>query len=190
MIDDHLLDAARSVIAEVGLHHATLARIAETAGVSRVTLHRWGVTKDDLTHALIERAAESYQKAMWSVLTDEGDALSRLRRALQVLCAQAEEHLALLIGLRAEGDPGFHEEGEEVLTRPVFIEPLERLLRDGMNEGSVRDLDALTSATLLFNMVGWSYIHLRSGHRWAPEQAAEATVDLAMHGVMRHGGGA
>jgi AcrR family transcriptional regulator len=188
MIDDQLLDAARAVIAEVGLHHATLARIAEEAGVSRVTLHRRRVTKDDLVHALIERAAESYQKAMWAALTDDGDALSRLRRALEVLCAQAEEHLALLIGLRAEGDPGFHEEGAEVLTRSVFTDPLERLLRDGMNEGSVRDLDPLTTATLLFNMVGWSYIHLRSGHRWSPEEATTSTVDLALHGVVRPGG--
>jgi AcrR family transcriptional regulator len=190
MTDDHLLAAARAVIAETGLHHATLARIAETAGVSRVTLHRRGVTKDDLVNALIERAAESYQKAMWAALTAGGDALARLRQALEVLCAQAEEHLALLVGLRAEGDPGFHEEAAEVLTSPVFTEPLERLLRDGMTEGSVRELDPATTATLLFNMVGWSYIQLRSGHRWPPERAATSTIDLALHGVLHLDGGA
>jgi len=45
----------------------------------------------------------------------------------------------------------------------VFTESLERLLRDGIADGTLRPEDLRESATVLFNLVGWTYIHLRSG---------------------------
>lgn len=41
----------------------------------------------------------------------------------------------------------------------------------------------LETATVLFNLVGWSYLHLRSGHRWPPDRATEAILDVALNGV-------
>jgi len=71
------------------------------------------------------------------------------------------------------------------MTRDAFTEPLERLLRDGVAEGSVGAIeDPAESATVLFNLVAWTYIHLRSGHRWKPERAQAATLAVALHGVL------
>src|SRR5712691_2532581 len=72
-----------------------------------------------------------------------------------------EANLELLVALQAHTDAVFHEEGEQPLTRSVFTEPLERLLRDGAADGSLRDVDPVEMATVLFNLVGWTYIHLR-----------------------------
>jgi Tetracyclin repressor-like, C-terminal domain len=70
------------------------------------------------------------------------------------------------------------------MTRSVFTEPLERLLRDGIADESLREVDPVQTATLLFNLVGWTYIHLRTGHHWTPEHAREQTVQIALHGVV------
>jgi hypothetical protein len=38
-------------------------------------------------------------------------------------------------------------------------------------------------ATVLFNLVGWTYIHLRIGYAWSPERARRAVIGTALHGI-------
>ncbi|HTE61329.1 MAG TPA: TetR/AcrR family transcriptional regulator [Solirubrobacteraceae bacterium] len=181
-----VLRAAQRVFEEHGYAGATIERIAAEAGVSRVTLHRRGLTKDALLGELVASATEDYRRAMWPALTGEGTGAERLAHALEALCASAEEHMALLVALRAQTDGVFHrdDEEEEALTRTVFTEPLEKLLRDGIADGSLRDVDPLETATVLFNLVGWTYIHLRTGHGWKPERARRATLDPVLNGLL------
>jgi len=162
-----------------------MERIATEAGVSRVTLHRQGVTKDRLFADLVVAATERYRAAVWPALTGEGPGAQRLEQALTALCSVADEELELLVALRAQSDAVFHEPGEdEQLTRSVFTEPLERILRDGTADGTVRPGDAVERATVLFNLVGWTYVHLRTDHRWSAERARRVTLDLALRGVL------
>ena len=183
-VDERLLGAGREALRKHGYANTTIERIAREAGLSRVTLHRRGVTKDLIVAALADRATEEYRAALWPVLTAPGDGRERLELALVALCESAEEHLELLVALNAQTDAVFHEPGPEALTRSVFTEPLERLLRDGAADGSLRAVDPVEYATVLFNLVGWTYIHLRTGHRWSPERAQRSTLDVAMNGLV------
>jgi AcrR family transcriptional regulator len=182
--DGRLLEAARTTFARHGYAGATLERIAEAAALSRVTLHRRGVSKDGLLAELVAHATEDYRRAMWPALTGAGTGAERLQQALEALCASAEEHMALLVALRAQSDAIFHRDEEAALTRTVFTEPLEKLLREGAADGSLRPVDPLETATVLFNLVGWTYIHLRTGHGWPPERAARGTLDPVLHGLL------
>lgn len=186
-MDPSLLAAAERTFARVGYGAATMERIAANAGVSRVTLHRRGVTKQGLLGELVARATESYRAAMWPTLTSPAPAAERLQLALEMLCAEAERHMGLLVALRAQADAVFHRDEEEALTRNVFTEPLERLLRDGMADGSLRTADPQEMATVLFNMVGWTYVHLRTGHGWPPERARSAVLGPVWYGLLADG---
>lgn len=180
-----LLDAGRRVVARHGVQGATLERIAEAAGVSRTTLHRRGVSRESILHSLGEEAAEAYRRALWPALTNAGSGRERLGLALNALCEVAEENLELLLALGSQTDAVFHEDGEdERATRSPFTEPLERLLRDGAADGTLRELDPSEYATVIFNVVGWTYIHLRARHGWAADRARLATLDIALHGVV------
>ena len=180
-----ILDAARRAFERYGYAGATLERIAGEAGVSRVTLHRHGISKDGLLAELVARATDDYRRLLWPALTAEGTGAERLAIALAAVCEAAEQHMALLIALPAHSDGIFHRaDEEEALSRTVFTEPLERLLRDGIADGSLREADTLETATVLFNMVGWTYIHLRTGHNWSPERARRATLDPVLHGLL------
>jgi AcrR family transcriptional regulator len=182
---EDLLQAARCALSTYGYAGATIERIAAEAGVSRVTLHRRNVTKDGLLAELVARATEDYRRAMWPALTGVGTGAERLAQALEALCESAEEHMALLIAVRSQSDRVFHRDDQpEALTRAVFTEPLEKLLREGAADGSLRDVDPVETATVLFNLVGWTYIHLRNGHGWRPERALRATLDPVLHGLL------
>ena len=183
---DSILDGARRALDRYGWREATLERIAVEAGLSRVTLHRRGLTKETILGQLAAEAEASYRERIWPALTSEGDGRQRLGMALETICNLAEENLNLLLALDGEANARvFHEPGQdEALTRNVFTEPLERLLRDGEVDGSLRPSEPLETATVLFNSVAWTSIHLRSGHRWSPERARSSTVALILRGVV------
>ena len=180
-----VVQAARRVFAESGYAGATLEAIAAAAGLSRVTLHRHGLSKERLLTELAEVATGEYRDAMWSVLMSDGTGAERLERALHALCDAAERNLVVLMAMQSHTDAVFHEHSEDdVMTRSVFTEPLERLLRDGDADGSLRSAEPPETATVLFNLVGWTYLHLRTGHRWSPERARAAVVELALKGLL------
>jgi AcrR family transcriptional regulator len=194
LLDDAVLRAAAQVISAHGWHDFTLERVAHAAGVSRVTLYRRGVTRDVLVDALTVGAAQAWQAALWLPLTDPGTAAQRLEAALRACCAVVEQHLALLAGLSTAPDPIFHldapatRDGRD--TRAVYVRPFERLLRDGVAEGTLRgDIEPGETATLLFNIVPRTYLHLRSAHGWDAQRTTTGLLGLLLPGLLAGGPG-
>lgn len=184
--EDALLDAAARAFTRHGYRHATLERIAAEASISRVTLHRRGITRDSLLEALVGRATEDLQRRMWPAAAGPGAGYERLRACLEELCAAAEDHMALLLALRSQSDAVFHaEEADDSgdLTRDVFTAPIAAALEAGVADGTLRQVDVAQTATLLFNLVGWTYVHMRTGHRWPPARASSSTIDVALRGL-------
>jgi AcrR family transcriptional regulator len=185
VLDTRLLDGARRTVERHGWGGLTLQRVADAAGVSRMTLHRRGVSRDLLLAALGEQLEREYREALWPALTAPGSPLERLELALSSLCEVVDRNLELLDALgHAERDAVFHEEAKPALTKAVFTEPVRRLLADGAADGSLRAPDPEEQATVLFNLVGHTYRHLRIGHGWAPERARREVIELALHGVV------
>jgi hypothetical protein len=56
-------------------------------------------------------------------------------------------------------------------------------LQDGAADGSLADEDPEETATLLLNLVSWTYRHLRRGHGWEPERARDGVLRIALDGV-------
>ena len=183
-VPPHIVDAARHVLAQDGLAAATLERISAAAGVSRMTLHRRGVSKDDILRAIATQLEHDYRVAMWPALVSRGTGAQRLRDALEHLCGVTERNLLLLSALSASSrDAIYHETGPGALTRKVFVEPLERLLIDGAADGTLAAVDAEETATVLFNAVGHTYVHLRGGHGWSPKRARVGVLRLVIDGL-------
>jgi AcrR family transcriptional regulator len=184
-MDARILSAARHAVERHGWRGTTLERIAGEAGLSRMTLHRRGVTRAGVLDGLARVLEAEYREAFWPALTASGTARERLELGLERMCAVCEGNLELIAALDdAPRDAIFHEAGSAVLTRGVFTEPVERLLRDGAADGSLRAVDdPAETATVLFNLIGWTYRHLRRGHGWTPERARRGVLDIALRGL-------
>jgi AcrR family transcriptional regulator len=182
-VDAALLEAARRALERHGLARTTLERIAEEAGLSRVTLYRRGLTREAILAALADGILESYRDALWPALTARGTGAERLQHALGALCEVAERRLGLLLAL-GERVGALESGGDSTgLGGSSFTEPLERLLRDGAADGSLREVDARETAPALLNVALWTYVHLRAGSRWSARRARRVTLDLALRGV-------
>lgn len=183
--DADALRRARELIERDGWAAATMERLAGALGVTRMTLHRRGVRREDVLAALGRLLEDDYRRALSPALDAPGSAAERLELALRGLCAVTERNLALLAALdSAERDAIFHQPGDDALTQETFTAPLQRLLRDGVADGTLAlDDDLAETATVLFNLVAWTYRHLRLGHRWSPQHACAAVTRRALRSV-------
>jgi AcrR family transcriptional regulator len=187
-IDPTVLEATIAVLAKHGWEGLTLERVAETAEVSRPTLWRRGITRELLIQALLSRLADTYREAMLGAVLSEGNGRERLERAMQALFDVADEHLQLL----SATDTAFHEAGPERGVQPThYVSPLERLLRDGIADGSITWADEgglKDFAVVLFNVV-WTYVHLRTRHGWSSARARTALLRPLLAGLGSNGVG-
>jgi AcrR family transcriptional regulator len=184
-IPPHIVDAARHVLARDGLAAATLERISEAAGVSRMTLHRRGVSKQGILATLAGQLEAEYREAFWPALVSKGSGRERLRAALAGLCEVTERNLALHDALSVGArNQIYHDPHAGRLTRAAFVEPLERLLIDSAADGSLAPAyDTGETATLVFNAVTYTYAHLRQEHEWSPERARDGILGLVIDGL-------
>jgi len=186
--DSRLLAAALTVLRDHGLAGLTTARLAEALGGSRMTLHRRGITREVVVRRLAALAADEYQRGIWPALTRRASAADRLREALEATCSVADDHADLLVGLYGDDGGIFHAtegqgDGDPVPTRAIFVEPLARILQDGLLDGTLACADPEETATVLFNQVGWTYLALRHGQAWPAARTRELVVGFAVRAV-------
>jgi len=187
VLDAVLLDSAATVIGQHGAGGLTLARLADAAGVSRMTLHRRGVTVAGLIAGLSLRAAAELKDALFPVLTATGPAATRLEQALNAVYQVADRNLPLLAGLFAGDEGVFHaapDDSGALPTHEVFTAPFAKLLADGAADGTLREQpDPTEAAAVLFNTAGWGYVQLRHAQRWPAARARAGVNALVLDGL-------
>lgn len=183
--EQRVIEGARRAIAAGGWQSATLTRIAEEAGVSRMTLHRRGLGREEIFALLARDYEQAFRAALWPSVASEGTGAERLREALESVCEVAEEHLAFLAALDRDADQRFfHESGDEVRGREGYVEPVRRLLAAGIADGSLRPVNVDEMTTVLVNAVHRTYRHLRIAHEWDERRASERLIELVLHGLL------
>jgi AcrR family transcriptional regulator len=183
--EQRVIDGARRAIASGGWQAATLTRIAEEAGMSRMTLHRRGLGREEIFALLARDYEDAFRAALWPYVTGRGTGAERLEATLVAVCEVTEDHLSFLAALDEETDKRFfHESVGEVRSRDGYINPIERLLADGIADGSIRTVDVEETATVLVNAVDRTYRHLRRAHDWDEERSRTALIDLVLRGLL------
>lgn len=187
VLDPAVLDAAAAVIAAHGTVGLTLARVADAAGTSRMTLHRRGATVPGVVAGLSLRAAAELKNALFPALTGTGPASERLVQALEATFTVADRHLPVLAGLFAADAGVFHAEADATGALPtadLFVAPFAKLLADGAADGTLTPQpDPAEAAAVLFNAAGWAYVQLRHSQRWPADRARDGVLRLVMAGL-------
>ncbi|TVT57855.1 TetR/AcrR family transcriptional regulator [Amycolatopsis rhizosphaerae] len=152
--DDLLLDAARQCVLAVGLRRATLAEIARTARVSRMTLYRRFPDVRSVLSALMTREFGALLQQAMAEGAEAGNARQRLvRSAVAAVRLLNEDELMrtvidvdaeLLLPYLVERFGGTQQVGERFITA---------LLAAGHRDGSVRAGELATQARAVLLVV-------------------------------------
>jgi AcrR family transcriptional regulator len=180
--DERILRAAARVLAEDP--RATIARIADEAGVVRLTVYRRYANREALRRAIFEAAAAEAQQAIANALESEQDTVECLRAAIIAMAAIAQRYPLLSVGTDLQPLPGEARRPVPPPASRVMHQALFDLVRRGQQEGALRaDLPA---EILPQAIVGTLRITLRFARSLGtdPERIGEQVADLLLHGFV------
>jgi AcrR family transcriptional regulator len=153
-LSDRILDAAQRLVFRTGARRMSLSDVATLAGVSRPTIYRYFVSKEELVDAMGKRERERFTETM-NKATSGVVGIARLEAALDVVATfVADQPPGRLLDL----EPGFaHEQMTQAL--PMLTEVLAGVLQRCAREDAfasqvdARDLAAAVSRTAMSHYI-------------------------------------
>lgn len=134
------LYSAAPLIADRGLADSRIDDIADVTGIPKATLYYYFAGKEEILAFLLRDVLELVAGAVGTAVSSPGTARDRLQSAvsaqLRVMLENPDVCRALL------GDLGRATRLPELALalRTAFHDPIERLLRDGVKDGTIREV--------------------------------------------------
>ena len=147
---DRILDAARRLVFRTGARKLSLSDVATLAGVSRPTIYRYFVSKEELIDALGKREYRRFNAVMDEAMSGV-TGIARLEAAVDVVAAFVDEQPP---GRVLDLEPGFAQE-QMAQALPMITEGLVVVLQQCAREGGIdkalapRDLAGAIARTAL-----------------------------------------
>jgi AcrR family transcriptional regulator len=167
---DRILDAARRLVIRNGARKLSLSDVATMAGVSRPTIYRYFVSKEELIDALGKHEHRRFTAAM-EAATSGLTGTARLEAAVGVVATFVEEQPP---GRLLDLEPGFaHEQMAQAL--PMIAQGLTLVLQQSAREdGTDTALDPADLAGAIARTALSHYIFPESDHTAARRQIRAA----------------
>ncbi|GHE53166.1 TetR/AcrR family transcriptional regulator [Streptomyces vinaceus] len=182
-----ILDAALSLVSEVGYNKLTIEAIAARAGVGKQTIYRWWPSKAavllDASLALADDAKEEVE-GDWTGIPDTGDLAADLKLVLRATVDQFndEKYEAPMRALTAAGatDPELSARFTEQLLRPQLALYEERLRAAREAGGLAADVDLGLTVEMLVGPLTYRWL---MGTAPLTHAFADELVDRVLGGV-------
>jgi len=137
---EEILQATQDVLAEHGLEGATMARIAEAAGLTPGAIYRHFDSRADLFDELT--AVNGQTAADWIKMSSEADVVLRLKELGRLHSVWARENLTTVVRTfylaLASGDRT-DKEGRLTFSDMKVVDELARLAEEGKRQGGIRE---------------------------------------------------
>ncbi|WP_344018827.1 TetR/AcrR family transcriptional regulator [Streptomyces luteireticuli] len=144
-----IIDAAVETLAEEGYAKASLARIAQRAGISKGVISYHFAGKEELLERLVEQVYERMGAFMEPRMVAQPDPGERLRAYVESLAAYMREHRVQLAALGQVFHNMRNSEGKlryGVATSEGLYAFLESIFREGQESGAFRRFDVRVMA--------------------------------------------
>ena len=178
-----LLEVSARLFAEQGYAATSLQNIADAVGMLKGSLYYYINSKDDLLFQVIKAVYVPGVARFKAVSGEGGDAVDRLRRAL-------ESHVLYLIENPTATTVYLHEferlsaERREELAGVDYAKMVRDLIRIGQDQGGFRrDLDPTIAAMSVLGSANWTYRWYRPGTQ-APKEIARQLADISVRGLV------
>jgi AcrR family transcriptional regulator len=147
-----ILAAARQRFADFGYRRTGVADIARQAGVAPGTLYRYFESKEDIFRAVIRELHDAWLERARRALGEPGTAIERLARLANASVEFNRENSLINSVYRRDDEiifaPLIEELHEQLLKANVAM--MADVIRDGIREGSLREVDPERAAFILF----------------------------------------
>jgi AcrR family transcriptional regulator len=173
-VRERIVDAALAQLAEGGYASASVAAVAQRAGIATGSVYRHFPSKGDLFAEVFRRASQREVDELRS-MTGRGEPVThRLAAWVEAFVRRALAEPVRAYALIAEPvDPAV--EAERLTFRRAYADLFERALRDGMEAGELPPLDAALTAAAIVGALSEALV--------GPLQRREAGADSLVAGL-------
>jgi AcrR family transcriptional regulator len=177
-----ILAAAAQRFASFGYRRTGIAEIARDAGVAAGTLYRYFDNKEEIFRAVMRDVTAGWLREARAALAPPGTAIERLARLGAASVAFSRDNALINSVYRRDDEiifaPLIEELHEELLHHNVAL--IADVIRDGIREGSLRDIDPERAAFVLF--LGGDALSNQSHHAY--EDILPVYSEIVMHGLV------
>ncbi|HXH83399.1 MAG TPA: TetR/AcrR family transcriptional regulator [Candidatus Tectomicrobia bacterium] len=184
-VRDEIVRVAATCFGELGYRAATLETIAERLGLSKVTLYRYVASKEELLSLVFERTIAEFRQGLRQIVEQRLPADETLRRVVRYQVRLVAEHLPFLRVFFSEAS-GLPEPmaARTARARREYDATIERVVREGIAAGTVRDLPPTLVAFGLLGMCNWLHVWYRPDGPRTPDEIADVFVTLLERGYL------
>ncbi len=181
-----ILDSALNIFGRHGFHKAKVEDIALAAGVGKGTIYEYFDSKTEILEQTIKYHLDKFSRALVEYADKGATAIEKIRRIVQrhANLLPVQDHLVFVL-FKDPGPVGVGLKRWVLEQRAGLLSNIEEIIRQGIREGSIRDVDSRLAASLVF-VACHSIIaaHIMPGEsRLSPAQATETVMDLLMRGI-------
>ena len=182
---DEIVRAAAAAFGEVGYRTATLDAVAERAGLSKVTLYRYVSSKEELLSLVVERIIAEFQRGLRGIIAERRPADETLRRIVHYQVTLLAEHLTFLTVFFSE-ESGLPAPMAARATRAKreYDQAIERVVREGVEAGLLRDLPPRLVVFGLLGMCNWLHKWYRPNGQRSAAEIADVFVAMLERGYL------
>lgn len=184
--------AAAEPIADHGLDHTKIDDIADATGVPKATLYYHFAGKEEILSFLFAEMLSLVEGEVAVAAAAPGSACDRLTAVVKAQVKAMFDHPAVCRALLGEFGRASSLPEIAAAIRNAFHIPIERLLRDGERDGSLRHLEnPADAATAVFGAVTFNALnHLVEHDQDDPQAVASAALDVLITGLRNAGSAA
>lgn len=180
---DLLLEVAVRVFTERGYDGTSFAHLSEASGLSKSSIFHHIDSKEQLLRLGLDRALEPLMASTEDEAALSGPAIDRLtylvRRNLEIM-AERLPYVKLLLNVHGNTDT----ERWALEQRRAYDKFVAGVVEDAIAEGTVRaDIDARTTARLLFGMSNSVREWYRPDRHTKPAQLADQVCSIVLDGI-------
>jgi AcrR family transcriptional regulator len=180
-----ILEAAEKRIAAFGYRRTGIAEIARDAGLAAGTVYRYFAGKEDVLREVVRALNARWLERAREALAAPGTAVERLTRLGPASAAFRTESTLIGSVFRRDTEilfaPLLDELHAELLRANVAM--MADVIRDGIREGTIRDIDPDRAAYVLF--LAGHILSDESHQRFQPyDDVLPVFADLTMNGLL------
>lgn len=185
LIQDEITRVAAICFGEMGYRATSLDTIAAKIGISKVTLYKYVSGKEELLWRVFERTIDAFRTGLRQIVEQDLAADEKLRRIIRYQVNLLTGHLPFLTVFFSE-ESGLSPDMARRVAREKrqYDRTIERVVRDGMAEGRLRDLPPTLLVFALLGMCNWLYKWYRPDGPLTPDLIADTVVDVVEHGYL------
>ncbi len=184
MMREAVYEGAVAVLTEYGLNGMTMDRVAAAAGTAKGSLYKCFPNKHELLKFVHNRAVAPMQDALMEIVEDRISAPEKLKSIVQMWREHLDTHHALFEFLINDHVAKGLLKGTDLTARAVAIERIAVIVQQGMEEGTIRHIDATQVAEMFLGAtIGMVEQELALGRSRPVGETVNTFMSVFLHGL-------